>query len=335
MAGAATKGGMQPVHAPPFGCSVAADFCAWKVAAGSASSHAKPCGTSTRVRLPSLIARRCPAASAAYARVRDCPERAHQVWIVAKRGRIRLADSLKIWLAILLLNVDAPRQAGGQRNIRCAQNGSSRDAVPAINRKRDLSRLTARNGQSRQSHQGTSDAFANRCVVCCIGHSSTSPKPRALMGSPKYWDQVPVVPRPPPRFRDRPTCVSTTKWLWFPCRTWQPELAQMRQVDAQRPQRQVQPVAEPHDVVQRHALQRQAVALPQCRQVEAVAVAARDHREAGEAAFRGLRLQHQRRAAPCAERRGGLAHARERRHGIGAHWPCPDRATLSSGSTTH
>lgn len=178
---------MHPVHAPSFGCSQAADFCAWNVAAGSPSSQAKPCATSMSVRLPSLIARRCPAASAAYARVRDCPDRAHQVWIVAKRGRIRLADSLKIWLAILLLDVRAPRQAGGQRNIRCAQNGSSPDAIPAMNRKRASSSLTARHGQLGLFHQGSSDADNNRCAALSrIGHSSTSPRPLALMGSPEY-----------------------------------------------------------------------------------------------------------------------------------------------------
>ena len=110
----------------------------------------------------------------------------------------------------------------------------------------------------------------------------------------------------------RPTDFSTTKWLRSQCRMQgvrsMPELVEL---EPQRPRGEADPVGDADQVLQRRALEREAEAAAQRGRVGVLAVVARDHREAGEAAFGGLGLQHHRQPpAPAELQPVGGVHAR-------------------------
>jgi hypothetical protein len=64
----------------------------------------------------------------------------------------------------------------------------------------------------------------------------------------------------------------------------------MRQVGAHRPSGEPHRRGYPDQIMQGGPADRHIMAPSQCRQVNPVAVTSRDHREAGKAAFGGLRL---------------------------------------------
>jgi hypothetical protein len=80
-----------------------------------------------------------------------------------------------------------------------------------------------------------------------------------------------------------------------------PQQADLVELKPHRPRGEADAVRHPDQVLQRRAAQREAEAPPERRRIGAVAVIARDHREAGEAAFRRLGLQHHRQPPPPAK----------------------------------
>ena len=92
--------------------------------------------------------------------------------------------------------------------------------------------------------------------------------------------------------------LSTTKWFMSQCRiAGRPAAARCVELEAQRSARQVQLVRHLDQPAQRHALQRDRMPAAQRVQVDAVAVVAGDHRQAGEPALGRLGLQDVRQAA--------------------------------------
>jgi hypothetical protein len=72
------------------------------------------------------------------------------------------------------------------------------------------------------------------------------------------------------------------------------QLAEMRQLNAQRAACQLQMAGGLDERSEGHALQRHGVTPPQCVEIDAVPEIGGDHREAGDAALSGLGLQHYR-----------------------------------------
>jgi hypothetical protein len=83
------------------------------------------------------------------------------------------------------------------------------------------------------------------------------------------------------------------------------QLRQLLELEAHRPRRQVQAPGHLHEVGERGALERHGEAAAQAREVDAMAVEARHHADAGEAALGRLGLQVDRQAACRAEAQGG------------------------------
>ncbi len=101
------------------------------------------------------------------------------------------------------------------------------------------------------------------------------------------------------------------------------QLRQLAQLETQRARREVQAPRHLHEVCEGGALQRNGEAPPQPREVDAVAVEARDHAQAREAALGRLGLQEDRQAL-----RGAQLEARQQLHQV-----LPAR--LRSGSKIH
>ena len=71
--------------------------------------------------------------------------------------------------------------------------------------------------------------------------------------------------------------------------------------DPQRARGQPETVGERHHAAEAHARERERKALPQPVEVDVVAVIARDHRKAGETAFRGLGGEYHRQLLAAGE----------------------------------
>ena len=76
----------------------------------------------------------------------------------------------------------------------------------------------------------------------------------------------------------------------------QPQLRQVRQLHPQRPRCELELSAQAHQVGERGAFERDGVTRAQGGEIDAVAMKARHHGEARQAALRGLALQDHRRA---------------------------------------
>src|SRR5690349_17903362 len=84
-------------------------------------------------------------------------------------------------------------------------------------------------------------------------------------------------------------------------------------VETQRPRSQLQLFGEPDEMRERRALQGYAVIRAQRREVDAISMVSRHHRQTSEAALGGLGLEHQRGASArrprqAAQRRTVRAH---------------------------
>ncbi len=87
-----------------------------------------------------------------------------------------------------------------------------------------------------------------------------------------------------------------------------PQLAEMRELDAQRPARQLQMTRCLDEGSEGHALERDGMTPPQGIEIDAVPEIGGDHCKAGDPALGGLGLQHHRQSGPPAEIQIFLLH---------------------------
>ena len=79
------------------------------------------------------------------------------------------------------------------------------------------------------------------------------------------------------------------------------QLSEMAKFEAQRSAREVHLTRHLNQAPECDPLQRHRVATPECIQVDAMAVIRADHGQAGEPAFSGFSLLHDREVGPAAE----------------------------------
>jgi len=111
------------------------------------------------------------------------------------------------------------------------------------------------------------------------------------------------------------------------------EPPQVRRLSPQRPRGEPHCAGDPDQIAQRGPPQRQIMTLAQCGQINPMAVAAGDHRQASKTAFGHFGLQNERGSAP--DNRRSLLHPVGKCHDTPGQSPRVARRISYSGSSIH